>query len=191
MIVFLALGNPSPFEETRHNLGKYVLECFREKNKDKFSNFIYSPSLKSRVAQQKKGKQKIVLALSESFMNHSHLPALKIKKFFKLKTGQLWLIYDDLDLPLGKIRIRLSGSAGGHKGVEAIIRAFKTKNLPRIRLGIKSNEFSKTKGAARFVLEKFTPLEKKILTKTIEQTERAINLITSGKVAQAMTLFNR
>jgi PTH1 family peptidyl-tRNA hydrolase len=130
----VGLGNPGEeYVETRHNMGRMVLDAFVKKNK--WTDWKEDKKLKALVSAGKIGKNKAVLLKPETFMNKS---GESVKSLIKSKktAEALVVIHDDLDLPLGKIKISFAKSSGGHKGVESIMRAIKTEAFIRIRLGI-------------------------------------------------------
>lgn len=193
MFIFIGLGNPGiKYQNTRHNFGQRALLYFwqEEKSKFNFTSWRLNKKLKSKLAQGHINRQKILLAIPLTFMNQSGEAVKKIKSFFKITSKQIWIIYDDLDLPLGKIRIRLSGSSGGHKGMNSIINNLKTEKIPRIRLGIYNHPLKKTQ-VEKFVLSKFNSQEEKIVKKVLKNVTEAIKLIVDHKQNKAMSLFNK
>jgi len=123
-------------------------------------------------------------------MNNSGFSVAYLIKKYNLKPENIIVIYDDLDLPFGKIRVRPAGSSGGHKGVQSIIDHLNSKNFVRIRIGIK-NEFTEKLLAEKFVLKKFSRAEKKILKKKIfPQIPKIIETILKKGINQAMNKYN-
>jgi len=184
MIVIVGLGNPIPkYSGTRHNIGQAVLSYF-QKTKN-FPDFKFKKKIESLISEGKIDEEKIILVLPQTFMNESGRAIKKIIENWKLEIGNLIVIYDDIDLPLGKIRIRQDGSSGGHKGVQSIIDYLKTDNFTRIKIGIEpflekirmgAFGLPKPEGRRRairvqkFVLEKFEKDEKEIVEKIIKKT---------------------
>jgi len=215
MKLIIGLGNPGKqYQKTRHNSGRliayglwFTLLNFQEKfGRARMANsFKLMKKFKALIAEGKIGKEKIILALPETFMNNSGWTVKALAKFYKIKPPDIWVIYDDIDLPFGKIRIRQSGSAGGHKGVASIIKELGTGEFVRFRIGIQPIIKTKTdvilsasEGSRdnnlkleKFVLEKFSKeeqnvLEKKIIPKIIEAIEMALK----DGVEKAMNKFN-
>lgn len=133
MKLIVGLGNPGgQYEDTRHNIGFMVVEKLGrelsatpiswQENKD-------TKSLTTRIGD-------VMLAKPLTFMNNSGLAVGGLLRYYHLDSGDLWVIHDDIDLPLGKIRIRQSGGTGGHHGIESIITAVKGDSFVRFRLGI-------------------------------------------------------
>ena len=150
MIIIVGLGNPGrKYRNTRHNIGFQVVDEFARENK--FPEFKLSKKFNSLISE----KNNIVLAKPQTFMNESG-------KAVKKMTGELIVVHDDIDLPLGKVRISKARGAAGHKGVESIIKEIGTKDFTRFRIGI-SPKTGKPKNVEKFVLQKFTKQEKEII----------------------------
>lgn len=131
----------------------------------------------------------MLLALPQTFMNNSGLAVKEILRHRPIPLEQMVVIYDDLDIPLGEIRVRAEGSSGGHRGVESIIQAVGDTRFPRIRLGI--GPLPEGIEAAEFVLSPFTPEEKREMDKSLEKAEAALELILAGQINEAMSRFNQ
>jgi PTH1 family peptidyl-tRNA hydrolase len=193
MKIIVGLGNPGKkFEKTRHNLGFMVLDRFASKNK--FPKFKMKKEFLATVSEKKIGKEKIILAKPQTFMNNSGLAVKRI--FEKLRTSNiepltsnLWVIHDDLDIPFGKIKISFGRGSGGHKGVQSIIDEIGRKDFVRFRIGIGKREVGIRK--KEFVLEKFSKKEEKILKKVIELICRAIEMAIKEGIEKAMSEFNK
>ncbi len=129
----VGLGNPGrEYEKTRHNVGWWVLDRISEElnspiSREKF-NGLYS--------EVRAGSHKVILLKPLTYMNRSGESVSQFVRFFKLKPEEVLVIYDDLDLPLGKLRLRLRGSSGGHRGLQSVIDSLGTCNFPRLRIGI-------------------------------------------------------
>ena len=163
------LGNPGEeYKESRHNTGRQAVDFFGSKNDSK----------------------KIKIIESSEFMNHSGKAVGKIIKS-KKAAQDLIVIYDDLDLPLGVLKISYNKSSGGHNGLESIIKSLKTKEFIRIRIGISPKK--KPQGeekVLKFILGKFAPPEKEILKKVFKKVSEAISVILEGGKDKAMNQFN-
>jgi len=128
------LGNPGEeYKNTRHNTGRIILEWLAKAND--FSNWEVNNKAKALISAGKIGKTKAQFIMPDNFMNNS---GKSLPYFVKSKKdlNQMVVIYDDLDLPIGKIKISYNKSSGGHRGLESIIRAFKSEEFPRVRVGI-------------------------------------------------------
>jgi PTH1 family peptidyl-tRNA hydrolase len=132
--IITGLGNPGEeYKETRHNTGRIMLEHIARKFS--FDEFKDEPKTKSLVSKGVIGKEKVELIEPNNFMNRSGA-SLVTRITSAKKAHNLIVIYDDLDLPLGKIKISYNRSAGGHRGLDSIIKAIKTQEFIRIRVGI-------------------------------------------------------
>lgn len=132
--LIVGLGNPGEeYANTRHNAGRMVVEAFRKKND--FPDWTSDKSLKALVSKGSWGKDKIILVLPDNFMNVSGKSVVPLVKNAK-DAERTVVVYDDLDLPLGSMKISFNRSSGGHKGVESIIKALKTTAFTRLRIGI-------------------------------------------------------
>jgi PTH1 family peptidyl-tRNA hydrolase len=192
--IIVGLGNPGEeYVETRHNLGRMVLDSFVKKNE--FSNWEMEKKLKALVSEGKLGKSKAVLLKPETFMNKSGdsvRPIIKTKK----AAETLVVVHDDLDLPLGKIKISFNKSSGGHKGVESIMRAIKTEAFIRLRLGISgetaSGKIKKPQGEEKVIdtiLGDFKESEKLELKKIIKKSVLALELIINEGRDRAVSML--
>ncbi len=194
MILIVGLGNPGKkFQKTRHNLGFLILDYFQKSNK--FPSFKFKKKFIAEISQGKINKQKIIFAKSQTFMNNSGQAVKKLVSSIKYKVSDLWVVHDDIDLPLGKIKISKSRGAGGHKGVESIIKEIRTKNFVRFRIGIKSatsnqKPLTSNKNIEKFVLQKFSKKEEKTLKEVIKKTSQAIKTAITEGIEKAMNKFN-
>ena len=196
MILIVGLGNPGKkYQKTRHNLGFRVVDEIA-------ANFQFSPALSQKGGVQSifnvkisKGEianKKIILAKPQTFMNLSGKAVKKLISNIQNLTSKLWIIHDDIDIPLGEIRIVKNRSSAGHKGVESIIRELKTKDFVRFRVGVKPKTSNlKPETLDRFVLQKFTREEEKILKKIIKKTIEIINFSLKSGIEKTMQKFNK
>jgi len=131
------------------------------------------------------------LAKPQTFMNNSGKAVKLLTKPYTLDPKNLIVVHDDVDLPLGKIRISVSRSSAGHKGVESIIHELKTRNFVRFRIGIKPQKTeNREQKTEEFVLENFKKDEEKILKQVIKKTIEAIEIAIRGGTEKAMAKFN-
>ena len=190
MIIIIGLGNPGKkYIRTRHNLGFRVIDGF--KKKEKFPKFRFSKKFNSLISEGRLNKKKIILAKPHNFMNESGKAVKPLATFYKTTRTVLVVVHDDVDLPLGKLRISKGRGAAGHKGVQSIIDELKTKNFVRFRIGIRPTHLLDVRRPTikpfshrtieDFVLQKFTKKEEKILKEVIKRTCQAIETaITEG-----------
>ena len=135
-IFLIGLGNPGKkYSKSRHNIGFLLLENFSKKYN---SNFLLKDKLKSSCSDFKINDSTFRLFLPNTFMNNSGDAVREIVDWYKINLDQIFIIVDDKDLPLGKIRFRKKGSSGGHNGLKSIIEQLQTHNFNRIRIGIGS-----------------------------------------------------
>ncbi len=176
MIAVIGLGNPgNKYKRTRHNLGFMVVEKFAKENN--FPEFKLSKKANMFISEDNFNQKKVLLAEPGTFMNNSG-SAVKA-----LKTNNIIVVHDDIDLPLGKIRISKKRGAAGHKGVDSIIKKLKTNDFWRIRIGIRPEK--KPKNVEKFVLQKF---EKET---TLEEAVKAIECFLTLGPEKAMSSFNK
>lgn len=186
--VLIGLGNPEPkYDHTRHNIGFEVVDYLADKwgfNWQKNTKFqaLFTEGIAPNG-------QKIRLVKPLTYMNNSGQSVRAILNWYKLEATDILVIYDDMDLPFGRLRLRLSGSAGGHNGMKSIISHIGGQNFPRLRLGIgKSGGKSATVG---YVLGKFSSQEKPVLSELMTLTEDAIVCSLKEGVEKAMSLYNQ
>lgn len=193
MIFIIGLGNPGEkFKNTRHNIG------FRAINEIavnfQFPAFDFQSIFNAEISKGKIVGVEIILAKPQTFMNESGKAVKKIVKGWKSKIENLIIIHDDIDLPLGKIRIAKGRGAAGHKGVESIIKELGNKDFLRFRTGIKPIKegqiINKTK-TKDFVLKKFNKKEGNALNEVIGKTIKAIELFLKEGAEKAMSEYNR
>jgi PTH1 family peptidyl-tRNA hydrolase len=180
--IIVGLGNPGEeYVETRHNMGRMVLNAIVKKND--WPEWREDKKLKALTSEGKIGKNKALLLEPETFMNKSGESVRSLIKS-KKAAATLVVIHDDLDLPLGKIKISFNKSSGGHRGVESIIKAVKTEEFIRLRLGISgetaSGKIKKPQGEEKVIdaiLGDFKESEKLELKKTIKRAVSALELV--------------
>lgn len=192
MILIAGLGNPGEkYKNTRHNIGFQVIDEFSRKNN--FPDFRFAKKHNADISESVMGKEKIILAKPQTFMNNSG------KSIKSLNVGRpgLVVIHDDIDLPLGKIKISIGRGAAGHKGVESIIQELdppkdlgQAKNFVRFRIGIQP-QIGKPKNIETFVLQKFQENEEKIVQDIIKKTAEAIKTMLEEGIEKAMNLHNK
>lgn len=189
MILIVGLGNPGiKYKRTRHNMGFRVLDELQKEND--FPDFKFSKKFNSLISKKNTGKEKIILAKPKTFMNNSGQTVKKLSTYYSLPTISLIVVHDDIDLPLGKIRISKKRGSAGHKGVESIIKELGSKNFARLRIGIRNQE-SGVKNRWKFVLKNFIKEEEKIVKKITKKSCSALKTILSKGLEKAMNEFNK
>jgi len=186
MILIVGLGNPGrKFKKTRHNTGFRVIEDFRKENN--FPKFKSSKKFESLISKGSLNRKKVILAKPQTFMNNSGQAVKVLTDSYKITPPGLIVVHDDIDLPLGKIRISKARGAAGHKGVQSIINELDTKDFIRFRIGIKSKICNlKPKTLERFVLKKFKKKEEKIVKESIKKTVKIIEITLREGIEKAM-----
>lgn len=199
MKLIVGLGNPGDkYLGTRHNLGFEILDEFVRKYivdrmwsiEGKFKSEIITSDKLPTI------NDKLILAKPQTYMNNSGQAVSLIKNFFKIDPADIVIVHDDLDLPLGKIKIRLGGAAAGHHGVESIINSLGTDKFVRIRLGIGNLRTQSAEhggqhfNADKFVLETFMPGEKSKLKHMVKQAIKALDNLLSEGLEKAQNQFN-
>jgi PTH1 family peptidyl-tRNA hydrolase len=179
MITIIGLGNPGKtYEQTRHNFGFRVLDLLAngEEWQDKYdAKFIKL--------------EDVILAKPQTFMNKSGEAVKEISKFYP--ASKLVVAHDDLDLPLGAIRIQKNSSSAGHNGVQSIVDELGTQDFIRLRLGIQIPRFVDSQIPAEdFVLQKFTSDEEKIVIEILEKAKAAIEMLQTDGLELAQSRYN-
>ena len=168
MKLIVGLGNPGKeYEGTRHNCGFMVIDTLAEKlNVDVVQN-----KFKGLYVKFKYHGEDIILLKPQTYMNLSGESVIAAMQFFKIDKEDLLVIYDDLDMPVGKLRLRKTGSAGGHNGIKNIIAHLNSQDFKRIRVGIDRHKYMKV---VDYVLSGFSKLEVNAITQGIENAANAI-----------------
>ena len=203
MKLIVGLGNPGEkYIDTRHNLGFKIVEHFlKDFQSAKDTIWENSTKFKSDIAQvewqPKHGTlERVILAKPQSYMNNSGLAVRLISDFYKLKPEDIWIIHDDIDLPLGNMKIRFGGASAGHHGVESIMRILTTDKFWRFRMGtgLKNQKLNlknqKLKNVEDFVLSGFTGSEKGKVKNLIKRGVNAIEASLEDSLEKAMNRFN-
>ena len=190
-VYLIGLGNPGKkYSQSRHNIGFLVLENLSRKYN---SNFLLKDKLKSSCSEFKINNSTYRLFLPNTFMNNSGDAVRAIVDWYKMNLDQIFIIVDDKDLPLGKIRFRKKGSSGGHNGLKSIIEKLQTHEFNRIRIGIgspPSNTEIKNFNTISHVLGNISLEEKLILDKVYKRVIESLEQITIKKEEQIMNELN-
>ena len=193
--IIAGLGNPGEeYTDTRHNTGRFVLDHLRQAQEmDDFKSDKKSQAL---IVKGKIGKEAVTLVAPETFMNNSGKSIVYFVKSEKA-AQKLIVIYDDFNLPLGRIRISFNRSSGGHNGLESIIKSIKTEAFIRVRIGVAPEN---AKGNAKtphgddkiekFILGKFKPDEMKELKKVAKTAAEAMRVLLKEGREKAMSVYN-
>lgn len=184
--LIVGLGNPGrQYRQNRHNVGFMALDHLAARLGVKFTR-LEGKALVTKADYQ---GRRLVLAKPQTFMNESGKAVGSLARFYKAPFEQLLVVYDDVDLPLGTLRLRLEGGSAGHRGMASIIERLGTQAFPRLRIGI--GRPPGRKEAAAYVLEDFSTQEVEFLSPALERaTEAILTFVTQG-MQTAMNQFNR
>ncbi len=186
--LFAGLGNPGEkYKNTRHNIGFEAISKIASNFQFPSSNF--NSKFNAQISRGSINNQESIIAKPLSFMNLSGIPISKIVRFYKIPFENVIVIHDDIDIPLGKIRITKNKGSGGHKGVMSIIQKIGNKNFIRIRVGVCPNK--KPENPEVFVLQKFKKEEENTVSKTLKEIIEAIDMLTKEGIDKTASLFNK
>jgi PTH1 family peptidyl-tRNA hydrolase len=189
MKLIIGLGNPGrEYSGTRHNIGFAVLGELARKNGINFDKRCCH----SRAGEGRMGDQQVVLAKPQTYMNLSGDAVAALVRKYKVKVSDILVVHDDLDLPMGKIRIRANGSAGGHNGLKSIIASIGTMEFPRLKIGIgrPENTGIERRDIIDHVLSDFDSVDRKIAEEAIARAVEAAEIIVHQGLDAAMTKYN-
>lgn len=185
MWVVVGLGNPGlRYKDTRHNAGA----SFIRRLSKEWDLRLKRRSSYFKSGEQRRGDKSIVLAIPLTYMNRSSYAVREILERYGLPPERLVVVYDDLDIPLGTIRIRKEGGAGTHKGMHSVIQELETEEFPRLRLGI--GPLPAGEDATQFVLSSFEKEERPLFHKSLEKAKEALEMIFAGEIDKAMNMYN-
>ncbi len=194
-IIIVGLGNPGKeYEKTRHNAGRSAVELVAKQ--EGFDEFIFNKTANALVSKGSVATENATLVLPETMMN---LSGKAVSAFVKSPKAakSLLVVHDDLDLPLGTIKMVFGRGSGGHKGVESIMRALKTQDFARIRVGIsgvgKKNQAKKVSGeekVIKLVIGKWKPSEEAIVKKVLKKVAETVHLFATENIESATMFAN-
>jgi PTH1 family peptidyl-tRNA hydrolase len=190
MIIIVGLGNPGDkFKNTRHNVGFLAIDEFAKINN--FEDFKLQKKFNAEISESGIEGKQIILVKPQKFMNDSGKSVSKITTTYKLPPTSLVVIHDDIDLPIGKIKIVKDRGSAGHKGVESIIKEIGSSDFIRFRIGIESQkpEIKNTK-AKTIVLKNFSKDEKILINETIKKTAETISYFLENGLEKTMNAYN-
>ncbi len=186
MRLIVGLGNPGPeYAWTPHNLGFLVVDRLAETARIR----IDRPEAKAYIGRGQLAGHEVLLAKPQTFMNVSGLAVRDLAGRFECDPAEMIVVYDDVALPWGYLRIRERGSAGGHKGLKSLIGALGTDEFTRVRLGVQAEDA--VGDLAAYVLSPMSKAELEIAAEMIEQAAEAVQVILAEGTQRAMNRFNR
>ena len=185
MFLIAGLGNPGKeYENTRHNAGFMVLDALA----DKLGADISEKKHKALCGRAVIGGQKVILLKPQTYMNSSGESIRAAADYYKVDPEDILVVYDDISLAPGQLRIRAKGSAGGHNGIKSIIAHLGTQEFPRVRVGV--GEKPKGWDLADYVLGHFSKEDRGLVDDALKRVAGAVELMVQGEVDQAMNQFN-
>ncbi len=185
--IIAGLGNPgTQYENTRHNCGFMAAETLA----DIYETPLKRLRFKSLTGEISIGGKRCLVMKPTTFMNNSGDAVEEAAVFYKIPPERILVIYDDISLDAGRLRIRGKGSDGGHNGMKSIILRLNSDNFPRIRIGV-GEKPNKDYDLADWVLSRFTKEEGEKLETALSNSAKAAELIVEGKINEAMNLYNR
>ncbi|NEQ36433.1 MAG: aminoacyl-tRNA hydrolase [Okeania sp. SIO3I5] len=191
--LIVGLGNPEPkYNQTRHNIGFAGIDTLANNWQVSLSE---NRKFKAEFGESRGVKaDKIYLLKPLTYMNKSGEAIRAVVDWYKLPPSSVLIIYDDMDLPMGRLRLRLSGSAGGHNGMKSAIAHLGTQEFPRLRIGIgKPKNVTAESGDPKtisHVLGKFSPTESKLMTQMLDLVVETVELSLKQGIEKAMSLYN-
>lgn len=184
MKLIVGLGNPGPrYAQNRHNVGYQCLERLAREHGMTFGKVMF----KAYVASGQISGEKVLLAKPLTFMNLSGQAVRPLFRWYRVALPDLLVVYDDLDLPTGKIRLRKKGSSGGHKGMASIIETLGTQDFARLRIGIGRPVHGEPPD---YVLSNFSPDELIAMEEAYERAMAAVGAFVADGIDVAMNRFN-
>ncbi len=210
MKLIVGLGNPGEkYEKTKHNSGFNVLDRFLRdfktsgkiiwENNNKFKSYITEIEWQRRfIRSDQTNLERVILIKPKTYMNNSGLAVLLVSSFYKIDPSDIWVVHDEIDLPLGAIKIRFGGGTAGHKGVTSVMEKIGTDKFWRFRLGVGHPRFStkdkslkvKYNGVDKFVLKEFDRGEFGKARELVKRASQAIEEALEKGLESAMNRFN-
>jgi len=186
LLVIVGLGNPgTKYENTRHNVGFDTVELLSRRHNIKITKLKH----KALIGDGDIGGKRVILVKPQTFMNLSGESVREIIEWYKIPVKNIIIVYDDIDLAVGKLRLRPKGSAGTHNGMKSVIYQIQSDEFPRVRIGV--DKPPEGWDLANYVLGRFSGDEKKKMEEVIESAADAIETIIKSGIDSAMNKFNK
>ena len=189
--LIVGLGNPgAKYDRTRHNIGFEVIDALAKQYPG--VSLVENKRFQGAAGEFRSSGERTVLLKPTTFMNNSGQAVRAVLDWYKLAPESVLVVYDDMDLPTGKLRLRLSGGAGGHNGMKSIISHLGTKEFPRLRVGIGSTDkgVERDQAVVSHVLGRFAPEDRKIVDAVIPMAVDAIDLSLRKGFERSMNVYN-
>lgn len=185
MKLVVGLGNPGrEYAATRHNVGFMAVDLLAHE----LGVAVEKGKFRSLVGEGRIGMEKVILAKPQTFMNLSGEAVLDMVNFYKIPPQDVIIIVDDMDIPAGKVRLRMKGGSGGHNGLKSIIYQLQTEEFPRLRIGI--GKPAPDRQTVGYVLGKFCAEEQEVIVEAIRKAVDAVRAIIESGVERAMNRVN-
>lgn len=186
MKLIVGLGNPTKeYEGTRHNIGFMAIDALAEE----YGIRVDTLKHKAMIGKGMIEGQKVILAKPVTYMNLSGEAVREITDYYKIPAEDVIVIFDDISLDVGMLRIRRKGSAGGHNGIKSIISHLGTMDFPRIKVGIGAKR--EGQDLADYVLGRFSKADREILTEALKDVKKAVSHMVWDEITEAMNAFNK
>jgi PTH1 family peptidyl-tRNA hydrolase len=187
-LVVVGLGNPGPeYEHTRHNIGRRCVEAFGER----LGIALTRRRWRSRVGSGYAGERRVWLLEPQTFMNMSGRAVKEALRDLQVPLDSLWVVHDEMDLPLCRLRIRVGGSDAGHNGVSSIVAALGSDGFVRFRVGVGKQPAPGSEVGARHVLGRFAKVEADAVDAVVRGVACALETALEQGLSRAMELYNR
>ena len=185
LYIIVGLGNPGKeYEETRHNTGFMVLDKIAEK----YNIDVRKQKCKALLGQGEINGEKVILVKPQTYMNLSGEAVSEVMKFYKVEKKNIIIIFDDIDLPVGTLRVKERGSAGTHNGVKSVVYLLGTTEFKRVKVGVGKQRPGED--LVNHVLGKFSKEDRVLLEEALDKAVAATEMIMGQSVAAAMNSFN-
>ena len=189
MKIVVGLGNPGlKYEFNRHNIGFRIVDSLARNIEIEFKKV---KSYYSLISRGMINNHKVMLVKPQTFMNLSGRAVSKVVSYYKIPLRDLLIVYDDLNLELGQVRIRKKGSTGGHKGIESIMQYLDSEEIPRLRIGIGNSSVDFNFNYVPYVLSNFNNEERDKIGEVIQLSTDAIKTVIEDGFEKAMRKYNR
>ena len=184
--LLVCLGNPGKeYANTRHNIGFLAADALEKRTGVKFNKLKY----RAHTGEVTLGGQRVLVVKPQTYMNLSGVAVEKAASFYKIPPEKVIVLFDDISLDVGRVRIRRKGSAGGHNGIRSIIDYLQSDNFPRVKIGVGERP-NPNYVLADWVLSTFKEDEKKAIREVASHCREIVELMLGGNVDKAMNLYN-
>lgn len=185
MYLIVGLGNPEAnYDNTRHNMGFHVINQLAKEYDLEVTRKKFQSEYESAVIEG----EKVILVKPQTFMNASGEAVIEFVNFYKIEPNHILVIYDDMDIEIGKIRIRKSGSPGTHNGIKSVTHFLNQENFPRIRVGIGKPQTQED--LIEYVIGAIPEEEKDLLEQGVEKAKNAVIELLKNGIESAMNQYN-